>query len=327
MQKRTLGKDGPEIATIGLGCMGMSEFYGDSDEAQSIETIHQALGLGINFFDTADMYGSGHNEKLVGRALKGRRDQAIIATKFGVLRGEGGSFDGVSGRPEYVAKACDASLERLGVDVIDLYYQHRVDPQTPIEDTVGAMAQLVEAGKVRYLGLSEAGPDTIRRAVEVHPIAALQTELSLWSREPEQELLALCQQLGITFVAYSPLGRGFLSGKIRSPDDLAPNDFRRFLPRFSQENFPQNLALVDRVTAIADARGVTPAQIALAWALTHPGTVTIPGTRSVERLKENAAASEITLTVTELKQLDDAAPAGAAAGTRYPEDRMSSVNQ
>lgn len=324
MQTQTLGQNGPRITRIGLGCMGMSEFYGDSDEAQSIATIQRALDLGINFFDTADMYGRGHNETLLGRALEGRREQAVVATKFGVLRGADGSFNGVSGRPEYVTKACEDSLRRLRIDAIDLYYQHRVDPEVPIEETVGAMARLVEQGKVRALGLSEAATETIRRAASVHPIAALQTELSLWSREPEAELLPLCQSLGITFVAYSPIGRGFLSGELRSPDDLAKNDVRRFLPRFSAENFPKNLAIVSCAEAIAAARACTPAQVALAWVLSRQNTVAIPGTRRVQRLEENAAAAQITLTRTELSALERAIP---AAGTRYPADRMSSVNR
>jgi aryl-alcohol dehydrogenase-like predicted oxidoreductase len=326
MQQRPLGKDA-QVSALGLGCMGMSEFYGPSDEAQSIAVIHRALDLGVNFFDTADMYGSGRNEELVGRALRDRRDRAIIATKFAIQRGPGGSFVGISGRPEYVKQACDASLRRLGVERIDLYYQHRVDPQVPIEDTVGAMADLVKAGKVRWLGLSEAAPATIRRAYAVHPITALQTEYSLWSRDPERELLRTCEELGITFVAYSPLGRGFLTGAITSSDQLAANDFRRAAPRFVGDNLAQNRAKVAQLEALAQAKGVTPAQLALAWLLGRsPRVVPIPGTRKLARLEENVAAVALALTPDEVAAIDAILPPGAAAGPRYPEPNMRLVD-
>jgi aryl-alcohol dehydrogenase-like predicted oxidoreductase len=327
MMRRILGTNGPEISTIGLGCMGMSEFYGPAEDDRSIAVIHRALELGINFFDTADMYGVGSNEELVGRALRGRRDRAVIATKFGNVRARDGTFLGVSGRPEYVRQACEASLRRMGIEAIDLYYQHRVDPATPIEETVGAMADLVRQGKVRYLGLSEAAPGTIRRALAVHPIAALQTEYSLWSREPEDELLGLCAASGITFVAYSPLGRGFLAGAIRRVDQLDPSDWRRSNPRFSGENLPVNLELLDAIEAVSRGRGCTPAQLALSWLLSHEGVVPIPGTRSIERLEENAAAANLTLSDAERAHLDAALPPGAAAGTRYPEPGMRAVDR
>ena len=319
MHTRTLGSRGPSVSAIGLGCMGMSDFYGPADESKNIAVLHHALALGINFLDTADMYGPFTNEQLLGRALQGRRDGVVIATKFAIQRGADGSFQGVSGRPEYVKQACDASLARLGVDTIDLYYQHRVDPQVPIEDTVGAMAELVRAGKVRHLGLSEAAPATIRRAHAVHPITALQTEYSLWSRDPEDGILATCRELGIAFVAYSPLGRGFLSGQIRSLADLAPGDYRRSSPRFAGENFDRNLQLVDRIQALARARDVTASQLALAWLLARePFIVPIPGTRSLDRLAENAAAADITLSREELAAIDELAPRGVAVGDRYP---------
>jgi aryl-alcohol dehydrogenase-like predicted oxidoreductase len=327
MQKRTLGADGPAVSAIGLGCMGMSDFYGPAEDARSIEVIHHALDAGIDFFDTADMYGVGENEKLVGRALKERRNEAVLATKFGNVRAPDGRMLGVSGDPEYVRQACEASLRRLDVDTIDLYYQHRVDPGTPIEETVGAMAELVKEGKVRYLGLSEASPATIRRANAVHPIAALQTEYSLWSREPEAELLGLCRELGITFVAYSPLGRGFLTGAIRTRDDLTEGDWRLNHPRFSDENLERNLALAETVRELAKFKGCTPAQLALAWLLSHNGIVPIPGTRSRERLDENAAAAGIELSAEELERVEAALPAGVAAGDRYPPAGMRSVNR
>jgi aryl-alcohol dehydrogenase-like predicted oxidoreductase len=331
MKRRKLGPGGPrptEIGAVGLGCMGMSEFYGPADETTSIATIHHALDAGMSFLDTADMYGSGHNERLVGQALKGRRDQAVLATKFAILRGEGGTFVGVSGKPEYVKKACDASLERLGVAHIDLYYQHRVDPQVPIEDTVGAMAELVQAGKVRHLGLSECSAETLRRAHKVHPISAVQSEYSLWSRDPERGVLDACRELGISFVAYSPLGRGFLTGALPKPDELAQNDYRRFMPRTQGDNLGQNQKIVDKLKAITAAKGVTPAQLALAWVLSRgEHVVTIPGTRSTKRVDENAAAADVTLTAQELKQIDEAFPPGVAAGERYPESGMQMVNR
>ena len=326
MQRRKLGEGGPRVGAIGLGCMGMSDFYGPAQDSVSIAVIHRALDLGVDLLDTADMYGVGTNERLVGRAIADRRDRAVIATKFGNVRAADGTHLGVNGRPEYVRAACDASLQRLGIDTIDLYYQHRVDPGTPIEETVGAMAELVQAGKVRWLGLSEAAPDTIRRAHAVHPITALQTEYSLWSREPEDELLVLCRELGITFVAYSPLGRGFLTGTIRSREDLDPGDWRRSTPRLSPENFDANLALADAVQALAAEKGCTPAQLALAWLLAHDGVVPIPGTRRIERLEENAAAAGITLGDEERLRIEAVIPRGVAAGTRYPEPAMRAVH-
>lgn len=328
MERRALGSQGLVVSEIGLGCMGMSEFYGTPDEEESIATIHRALDLGINFLDTADMYGPFTNERLVGRAIKDRREEVVLATKFGNVRAEDGTRLGISGKPDYVRKACDASLQRLGVDHIDLYYQHRVDPDTPVEETWGAMKELVEAGKVRYLGISEAAPETIRKAHAVHPVTALQTEYSLWSRDPEDEILPTCRELGIGFVAYSPLGRGFLTGRFRRFEDLPEGDYRRNSPRFQGENFKKNLQLVDRVRQIADEKGVTPGQLALAWLL-HQGEdiVPIPGTKRRRYLEENAAAVEIELTEEDLRRIDEVAPKGAAAGERYPEDAMRAVNR
>jgi aryl-alcohol dehydrogenase-like predicted oxidoreductase len=328
MERRELGQQGLRVSAMGLGCMGMSEFYGRADESRSIDVIHRALDLGIDFLDTADMYGPFTNEKLRGRAVRDRRDRAIVATKFGNERREDGTFLGVNGRPEYVRRACEASLQRLGMDHIDLYYQHRVDPEVPIEETVGAMSRLVEGGKVRWLGLSEAGPETIRRAHATHPISALQTEYSLWSRFSEAEILPTVRDLGIGFVAYSPLGRGFLSGAIRSPDDLDEDDWRRSNPRFQGENFRKNLELVDRVRTIADEKDVPAARLALAWLL-HRGDdiVPIPGTTRIEHLESNADAVRVTLQEEDLERIEAAAPPGAAAGERYPESGMRAVDR
>jgi aryl-alcohol dehydrogenase-like predicted oxidoreductase len=325
MERRKLGSQGFDVSQIGLGCMGMSEFYGRTDEGEAIATIQRALDLGVTFLDTADIYGPFTNERLVGRAIAGRRSDVELATKFGNVRAENGERLGIRGDGEYVRQACDASLDRLGVDHIDLYYQHRVDPNTPIEETVGAMAELVEAGKVRQLGLSEAAPETIRRAHAVHPITTLQTEYSLWSRDPEDEVLPTVRELGIGFVAYSPLGRGFLSGRIRSADDLDPDDFRHDHPRFRGENFERNLELVARVDEIAEEKGVTSAQLALAWVL-HQGDdiVPIPGTKHVRYLEENVAAVDVELTADDLARIEEAFPKGATAGERYAD--MSSVN-
>ncbi|MDQ1680271.1 MAG: hypothetical protein QOI42_1130 [Frankiaceae bacterium] len=324
MQRRTLGTD-LDVSAIGLGCMGMSEFYGAGDDAESIRVIHRAIDLGCTFLDTADMYGPFTNEQLVGRAIADRRDSVQLATKFGNQRGPDGERLGINGSPDYVRFACDASLRRLGVDHIDLYYQHRVDRSVPIEETVGAMAGLVEAGKVRHLGLSEASPETIRRAHAVHPIAALQTEYSLWSRDPEERLLATTRELGIGFVAYSPLGRGFLTGQIKSPEDFAADDFRRFHPRFRGENFAQNLTLVDRVRQIAADKGCTPSQLALAWVLAQGADIVpIPGTKRTAYLEENLGALSVELSAEDLRRIDEAMPRGATAGDRYAD--MSSVD-
>jgi aryl-alcohol dehydrogenase-like predicted oxidoreductase len=322
MQTRTLGRSGPTVSALGLGCMGMSEFYGESDDDESIATIHRALELGVNFLDTSDAYGPHTNERLVGRAIANRRDQVIVATKFGIVRDpDDPTRRSINGRPDYVRSACEGSLLRLGVDHIDLYYQHRVDPDTPIEETVGAMAGLVQEGKVRYLGLSEAGTDTLRRAHAVHEITALQTEYSLWSRDPEDEILPTCRELGIGFVAYSPLGRGFLTGAIRSVGDLAENDFRLSTPRFQGENFQRNLDLVAEVERLAGEKDVTPAQLALAWVLAQgEDIVPIPGTRRIARLEENAAAADVELTDDELRQIADALP--EPTGDRYGEPMM-----
>jgi aryl-alcohol dehydrogenase-like predicted oxidoreductase len=318
MINRTLGIAGLEVSQLGLGCMGMSEFYGATDEAESIATIHRALDLGVTFLDTSDAYGPFTNEELVGRAVRGRRDAVVISTKFGLLRSDDPDYRGVSGKPEYVHSACDASLRRLGVDHIDLYFQHRVDPDTPVEETWGAMSELVDAGKVRHLGISEASADTLRRAHSVHPVAALQTEYSLFARDPEDDLLPVCRELGVGFVAYSPLGRGFLTGQIRTPEDFAPDDYRRSSPRFMGENFDRNLELVERVIEIAGEKDVTPSQLALAWLLRQgDDIVPISGTKRRKYLEENLAAAEIELSDEDMARLEDAAPRGAAAGERY----------
>jgi len=327
MEQVALGRQGLEVAKVGLGCMGMSEFYGPADEAESIASVHRAIELGLTFLDTADMYGPFKNEMLVGKALEGRRDKVILATKFGNVRGEDGSWQGISGKPEYVHKCCDASLRRLKVDHIDLYYQHRVDSNVPIEETVGAMGELVQKGKVRYLGLSEAAPATIRRAHATHPISALQTEYSLWTRDPEDEVFPTVEELGIGFVAYSPLGRGFLTGRWKSVDDLAPNDFRRFSPRFSPENFPKNLELVEHIRALASTKGATPAQLALAWVLRRKNLTAIPGTTKRAHLEELAAAPKIELSAAELSRIEEIAPPGVASGDRYHEAGMLTVNR
>jgi len=324
---RSLGTQGLRVGAIGLGCMGMSEFYGATDEAESLATIDRALELGVTMLDTADVYGPRTNEVLVGKAVKGRRDRVVIATKFGIVRTSDPSYRAVNGRPEYVKASCDGSLSRLGIDTIDLYYQHRVDRQTPIEETVGAMADLVKAGKIRYIGLSEAGADTIRRAHAVHPITALQSEYSLWTRDPEDRVLATCRELGIGFVAYSPLGRGLLTGRIRKQSDLAPNDFRRGVSRFDEENLQKNLALISHIEELAASKGVTPAQLAIAWVLSR-GTDIVPivGTKRRTYLEENLKALDVRFTPDELHRLDELAPRGVASGDRYPQHSMQFID-
>ncbi|NJD61938.1 MAG: aldo/keto reductase [Deltaproteobacteria bacterium] len=328
MKQARLGSSDLMVSRMGLGCMGMSEFYGAGDEKESIRTIHRALDMGMNFLDTADVYGMGKNEELVGKAIRDRRGKAVLATKFGNVRGKDGSWLGVNGKPDYVRSCCEASLRRLGVNVIDLYYQHRVDPATPIEETVGAMGDLVREGKVRFLGLSEAAPATIRRAVQAHPIAALQTEYSLWTRDPEAEVLPACRELGVGFVAYSPLGRGIFGGRIRSTNDLPEGDYRRNSPRFMGDNLTHNLSLLERLEEIAAKKKCRPSQLALAWLLARGQDIfPIPGTKRVERLEENAGALDVILGSEELALLDAAFPVGSAKGSRYPEPAMKAVHR